>query len=164
MVPNSWKIDLRSRLGPLWAPSWRQDDPRVAPRPKIDEKSSILGGAVGSKMEPKSIKNLMKNQLEFCNDFENTFSRSWVDFGSKNLSKMEGLGVTFSTSLRICEKCDFEQPSHRFASFFDFRRIDFRVEKVYFSVVFPKAILRGTFLDFGLNFGANWSPHETQNS
>ena len=70
--------------------------------------------------------NLMKNQPDFCNDFESTFSRSWVDFGSKNLSKMRGLRATFSTLLRICEKCDFEQPSHRFAIFFDFRRVDFR--------------------------------------
>ena len=52
--------------------------------------------------------NLMKNQPDFYNDFESTFSRSWVDFGSKNLSKMKGLRATFSTLLRICEKCDFE--------------------------------------------------------
>ena len=81
---------------------------------------------MGSKMEPKSIKNLIKNRLDFRNDFETTFLRSWVDFGSKNLSKMRGLRVTFSTLLRICEKCDFEQPSHRFAIFFDFGGIDFQ--------------------------------------
>ena len=87
---------------------------------------------VGSKMEPKSMKNLIKNLLDLCNDFEITFSRSWVGFGSENISKMRGLRVTFSTLLRICEKCDLEQPSHRFATFFDFRRVDFRPEKVNF--------------------------------
>ena len=134
MVPNSWKIDLWSRLGALWAPSWRQDGPTVTPRASYDEKYSILGWPVGSKMEPKSIKNLMKNRLDFCNDFESTFSRSWVDFGAKNLSKMRGLRVTFSTLLRICEKCDFEQPSYGFALFFDFRRVDFSTLKgVFFS-------------------------------
>ena len=122
MVPNSWKIDFWSRLGALWAPSWRQDGPRATPRANFDEKYSILGWPMGSKMEPKSIKNLMKNRLDFCNDFESTFSRSWVDFGSKNLSKIRCLGVTFSTSLRVYEKCDFEQPSYGFAIFFDFRR------------------------------------------
>ena len=126
MVPNSWKIDLWSCLGALWAPSWRQDGPRATPRANFDEKYLILGWPVGSNMESKSIKNLIKNLPDFCNDFESIFSRSWVDFGSKNLSKMRGLRVTFSTLLRICEKCDFEQPSYGFAIFFDFRKVDFR--------------------------------------
>ena len=126
MVLNSWKIDLRSRLGALWAPAWRQDGPRATPRANFSEKYSILGWPVASKMEPKSIKNLIKNRLDFCKDFGTTFSRSWVDFGSKKLSKLRGLRVTFSTLLRICEKCDLEQPSHRFAIFFEFRRVGFR--------------------------------------
>ena len=79
---------------------------------------------MGSKMEPKSIKNLMKIRFDFC-DFETVFSRSWDDFGSKNLSEMRGRRVTFSTSLRIYEKCDFEQPSNGFAIFFDFGSNDF---------------------------------------
>ena len=95
------------------------------------------------------MENLIKNRLDFCNGFESTFSRSWVDFDSKNLSKMRGLRVTFSTLLRICEKFDFEQPSHCFAIFFDFGSVDFRPEKVYFSDVFPKVLLRRTFFDFG---------------
>ena len=115
MRPNSRKIGLWSCPGALWAPSWRQYGPRATSRAKVNEKYSILGWPVGSKMEPKSIKNLMKNRLDFCNDFESTFSRSWVDFGAKNLSKMRGLRVTFSTLSRICEKCDFEQPSYGFA-------------------------------------------------
>ena len=77
-------------------------------------------------MEPKSIENLLKNRTDFCYDFGTTFSRSWVEFGSKNLSKMEGLRVIFSTSLRIGGKCDFEQPSIVFAIFFRFESIDFR--------------------------------------
>ena len=91
---------------------------------------------MGSKMEPKSIKDLINNRVVFCNDFEFLFFRSWVDFGSKNLSKMRGLGVTFSTSLRVCEKCDFEQPSYGF----DFRRVDFRPQNAYFSDVFSKML------------------------
>ena len=126
MVPNSRKIDLWSCPGTLWVPSWRQDGPRATLREKKHKKYSILGWPRGSKMEQKSNKNLIKNRLDFCNDFETTFSRSWVDFGSNNLSKMRGLRVTFSTSLRICEKYDFEQPSDRFAIFFDFGSVDFR--------------------------------------
>ena len=61
---------------------------------------------------------------------------------------MKGLRVTFSTFLRICEKCDFEQLSYVFAIFFDFRRVGFRLEKVYFSDVFSKAILRRAFSIF----------------
>ena len=126
MRPNSRKISLWSCPGALWAPSWRQYGPRATPRARFNEKYAILGWPVGSKMEPNSIKNLLKNQPDFCNDVESTFFRSWHDFGSKKLSKMRGLRVTFSTLLRICEKCDLEQPSHRFAIFFDFRRVDFR--------------------------------------
>ena len=126
MAQNSWKIDIWSCLGALWAPSGRQDDPRATPRAKFNEKYSILGWPMRSKMEPKSIKNLMKNHIDFYYDFETTFSRFWNDFGSKNLSKMRGRRVTFSTSLRICEKCDFEQPSNGFALFFDFGSVDFR--------------------------------------
>ena len=74
MVPNSWKIDIWSCLGALWAPSGRQDDPRATPRAKFNEKYSILGWPMRSKMEPKSIKNLMKNHIDFYNDFETTFS------------------------------------------------------------------------------------------
>ena len=91
-------------------------------------------------MEPKSIKSLIKNRVDFCNDFECFIFRSWIDFGSKNLSQMRDLGITFSTSLRVCEKCDFEQPSYGFAIFFDFRRVDFRPQNLYFSDVFRRCL------------------------
>ena len=42
--------------------------------PKMNEKSSILGWLVGSKMKQKSLKNLMKNHIDFYIDFETTFS------------------------------------------------------------------------------------------
>ena len=73
---------------------------------------------MGSKMEQKSKKHLYKNRYDFRTDIRTTFSHSWVDFGTKKLSKMRGLGITFSTLLRIGEKCDFEQHSKRFAIFF----------------------------------------------
>ena len=100
-------------------------------------------------MEQKSIRNLIKNRSDFYHDFESTCSRSWNDFDSENLTKIMGIRVTFPTLLRICEKCDLEQLSHRFAIFLDFRRVDFRTEIDNFSDVFSKAILRRTFLDLG---------------
>ena len=75
---------------------------------------------------------------------------------------MRGRRVTFSTSVRIYEKCDFEQPSNGFAIFFDFGSVDFRPGRVYFSAVFLNAILRPTFLDFWSNFGPNWGPNGSQ--
>ena len=126
MVPNSRKFDLWSCPGALWAPSWRQDGPRATPRANFNEKYSILGWPLGSKIEPKVIKSLIENRLDFCNDFETVFSRYLVDLSFKNLSKMKSPRVLFSTSLRICEKCDFEQPSNGFAIFFDFGSVDFR--------------------------------------
>ena len=63
------------------------------------------------KLELKSEKHLYKNRNGFGTDSRTFFFRSWVDFGTKNRSKMKGLGITFSTLLRIGEKCDFEQHS-----------------------------------------------------
>ena len=62
---------------------------------------------------------------------------------------MRGLRVIFSTSLRRCEKYDFEQPSNVFPMFFDFEGLDFGAERVDFSVVFSKALCRGTFSILG---------------
>ena len=83
--------------------------------PKTNEKCWIFERPVGSTLEPKSIKNLIKLRLDFCNDFKCLLFRSWIDFGSKAPLQMKGLGITFSTSLRTCEKCDFEQPSYLYS-------------------------------------------------
>ena len=124
-------------------------------------------------MGPKSIKNLIKIRLDFCNDFECLFFRSWIDFGSKQPLQMKGLGVTFSTSLRICEKCDFEQPSYGFAIFFDFRKVDFRPQKLgrsifdlkryIFQMFFSKMLSRRTFFDFRSKLGPNSMPNGSPN-
>ena len=150
-------IELWSRLGVLWAPSWRHDGPRVPPRAKIN------GGPWGPKWSQNQSKDLIKNRVDFCNDSKCLIFRSWIDFGSKHLSKMRGLGVTFSTSLRVCEKYDFEQPSYGFARFFHFRRVDFRPQKVYFSDVFSKMLSRRIFFDFRSKLGPNWMPNGSLN-
>ena len=74
---------------------------------------------------------------------------------------MRGLRVIFSTSLRRCEKYDFEQLSNVFAMFFDFEGFDFGAERVDFSVVFSKALWRDTFFNFGSNSGPG-SPNGSQ--
>ena len=114
-------------------------------------------------MELKSIKNLIKNGMNFESDFETTFSRSWAEVGAKNLSEMRGLRVIFSTSLRRCEKYDFEQPSNVFPMFFDFEGLDFGAERVDFSAVFSKALWRGTFFNFGSNSGPNGTQNRRKN-
>ena len=77
----------------------------------------------------------------FRNDFFWILGRFWLQ---KPLQH-EGPRVIFSISSRICEKCDFEQPSNGFAIFLDFGRVDLRLQNVYFSIVFSNAILRPTF-------------------
>ena len=72
---------------------------------------------------------------------------------------MRGLRVIFSTSLRRCEKYDFEQPSNVFPMFFDFEGLDFGAERVDFSVVFSKALFRRTFIDLVSKVGPNGSPN-----
>ena len=76
---------------------------------------------------------------------------------------MRGLRVIFSTSLRRCEKYDFEQPFNVFPMFFDFEGLDFGAESVYFSAVFSNALCRGTFFNFGSNSGPNGRPNGSQN-
>ena len=47
----------------------------------MNEKCQTLGSHRGAKMELKSIKNLIKNRMNFESDFETTFSRSWAEVG-----------------------------------------------------------------------------------
>ena len=65
---------------------------------------------MGPKMEPKSIKNLMKNHIDFYNDFETTFSRFWDDFGSKNLPKMKGPGSLFQPGCEYAKSVILNNP------------------------------------------------------
>jgi hypothetical protein len=51
---------------------------------------------------------------------------------------MRGLGVGFSTSSQICEKCDFKRWHNVFAIFFNVESINFQFQRMYFSVVFFK--------------------------
>jgi len=114
-------------------------------------------------MVPESIKNLIKIELIFVTISSSLFFRSWVDSGSKKLSKMSGLGVISSTSLRVCEKCDFEQPSYGFAIFYDFKRGDFQPHNGYFLDVLSKMLLRSILFDFGSKFVPNWAPNGNPN-
>ena len=129
----------------------------------MNEKCQTLGSHRGAKMELKSIQNLIKNGMNFESDFETIFSRYWAEVGAKNLSEMRGLRVIFSTSLRRCEKYDFEQPSNVFPMFFDFVGLDFGAERVDFSVVFSKALWRCTFFNFASNSGPNGSQNRRKN-
>ena len=70
---------------------------------------------------------------------------------------MGGLGVVFSTSLRICEKCDFEQHSIVFTICFIFES-DFGLENAYFSVVLSKALFKLIFFDLGNDFWSKSDP------
>ena len=161
--PKSFKIEVWGSLGALWEPSWRPSGAGATTRAQKVEKYAIFGSPRSSKMDQKSIQNRIKNYMIFHIEFRTTFSRYWEDFGSQNLSKMRGLRVAFSTSLRICEKCDFERQYSVFAIFFDFGSVDFWPERVYFSSVFSNAILRPTFLEFGWNFGPNWTRNRSPN-
>ena len=59
------KIEPWGCLGALWGPSWRQDGARAATRAKLTRKFEILGSPRGAKMEPKSMKIMMKKYMIF---------------------------------------------------------------------------------------------------
>ena len=85
----------------------------------------ILGSPREPKMHQKSILFFLKIGRIFHIDYGTIFL-ILGDLFSKNLSKMEGLGCVFLTSLRICEKYDFERASVVFATIFNFESIMFR--------------------------------------
>ena len=78
MVPNSWKIDLWSCLGALWAPFWRQGGPRATARPRKHEKYKIFWWLQGSQMISKLVKKVIENRVDFRSDLERLF----LDLGS----------------------------------------------------------------------------------
>ena len=65
--------------------------------------------------------------------------RFWIDFGSKNLSKIGGLRVVISTSLRICEKQYFKRPSIVFAIFSSLEASMFDLKTDIFQLFFEGA-------------------------
>ena len=104
------KIQPWRCLGALWGPSWRQDGARAATRAKLNRKCKILGSPRGAKMEPKSMKILMKKRMIFQSDFETTFFRSWYEFGTKNLCKIEPLRVIFQPCCRYAKSVILNNP------------------------------------------------------
>ena len=58
----------------------------------------------------------------------------------KNLSKMRGLRDTFSTLLRICEKCDLEQPPSFLLYFSTLKASIFDLKRYIFSCFFEAAL------------------------
>ena len=109
-------------------------------------------------MVPKLVQKVIKNRVDFRSELETTFSRSWVDFCSKNLSKMKALRATFSTLLRIGEKCDFEQPSNDFVIFFDFRGGRISTLKGIFFKCFLEHAFQRYFFGFGVDFWSKLEP------
>ena len=103
MVWNSWKIDLWSCLGALWA--------RSTPRAKNYEKSSILGWPMGFKMEQKSFRNLIKITLIFITISKQLF----LDFGTilapKTFPKWGVAGSLFQPRYEYAKSVILNNPS-----------------------------------------------------
>ena len=145
-------------LGVIWVPRAMQDNKKgfVVPLLRLPK--------VAQRVQNRA-RIIKKSDWTFDLDFE------WlcIDYGSffcsKNLSKIGGLRVVISTSLRICEKYDFERPSIVFATFFKVESIDFRSQNVYFSNVFLKVLLRRAFswfwIEFWYKWEARWTPKST---
>ena len=125
---------------------------KMAARLKKHKKTKILGSPGGSKMEAKSLKNLLKNRLDFCIYFDTSFSPSWFGFGSKNLSKVRSLRVVFWTSWRIGEKCDLKQPPYRFCYIFRLWERRFSTLKGVFFSCFFESDFKTYFFRFWVDF------------
>ena len=146
---KSFKIEVWGSLGAVWESSWRPSGAGATTRAQKVKKYKIFGSPRSSKMDQKSIQNLTEFVMIFHVEFGRTFSRYWENFSSQNRSRMRGLRVVFSTSLRICEKCDFKRPSMVFAIFFHFGSIDFPYKNVYFSIFFQRCFEDISFINLG---------------
>ena len=169
-------LQIFSERVPKSTLKWPQNPQKSTPREVLEglghplgakmaqqqKKYPFLGSPRGSKMDPKSIKKMIKNQVDFINDFEPIFFRSWVDLGTQNRSKMTSLRPVSSSSFQICKKYDFEQPSNGFATFLESKSFDFRYRKLHFGDVFPKTFMKMIFnrfwLDFECNMSTKWVP------
>ena len=137
------------------------EEPKSGTKSKIHKKSSILGWPVGSKIEPKSIRNQMKHWLDFCNDFEGTFSRWWVDFGSKNLSKMRGLKATFFNLVANMREVWFWTTLPSFCYIFRLSEGRFSTLKVVFFTCFSECDFKTYFFRCLIEFLSR--PNGSQN-
>ena len=97
IVPKPIKSDPLGCLGGVWRPFWSQESPEELNYMKMYDFWGDFGVIWVSKMERKSLKELFKNYFVFYNDFVICVYQSWVDFGSKNLSKMMVPKVICST-------------------------------------------------------------------
>ena len=68
-------------------------------------------------MELKSMKNLIKNRMNFKSDFETTFSRYWAEVGVKNLSEMRVWGSFFRHRCEDAKSIILDNPPTFFICF-----------------------------------------------
>ena len=83
--------------------------------------------------------------MNFKSDFETTFSRSWAEVGAKKLSEIKGLRVIVSTSLRRCEKYEFEQPSYVLLYLSILKVSMFEVKRYIFQLFFRRRFVEVLF-------------------
>ena len=91
----------------------------------------------------------MKNRFDFCNDFESTFSGYWVDFGSKNHSKMKGLRVSFQPCYEYVKSVIWNNPPIVLLYFSTLKASIFDLKRCIFQMFFRKRFYDVLFLIFG---------------
>ena len=167
MRPNSRKIGLWSCPGALWAPSWRQYGPRATPRAEFNEKYSILRWPVGSKMEPKSIKNWWKSHLIFVTISRALFlilGRFWFQKPLQN----EGSQGHFFDLVANMWKVWFGTTLPSFCYIFRFWKHRFSILKCIFFNCFFEAAFKTHFFRFWVDFWskleAKWEPKSEKKS
>ena len=118
---------------------------------------------MGSKMEPKLLKNLIKFRLDFCNVFECPFFRSWIDFGSKNLSKMRVLGSLFQPPCGYARSVILNNPLMVLRYFSILGRSIFDFKRYIFQMLFQRCFQDLLFFDFGSKLWPNSMPNGSPN-
>ena len=89
-------------------------------------------------MKQKSATNLMKNHIDFYNDFETTFCRFWNDFGSKNLPKMKGPGSLFQPGCEYAKSVILNNPPMVLLYFSTLEAMIFYVNGDIFQLFFQR--------------------------
>ena len=112
-----------------------------------------FGAARGVQMEPNWIKNLVKNRIDFCNDFEFFFSDLGSILAPKSSPKWGVLGSFFQARCEYARSVILNNPLMVLLYFSTLRGSIFDLKMYIFRLFFRRCFEDVLFSIFGRNLG-----------